>query len=387
MLPILRPIAFSARTADSRPGPGPLMRTSMFFTPHSCAARPQRSAATCAANGVDLREPLKPAWPEVAQASVLPWRSVMVTMVLLKDAWMCAIPSDTFFLTFLRARAEAVCWSSWRVGALRLAIAYIPLRCLAGLNIEFDGCLTRAFARPGVSAGALTPRGKSLAMARAAVAAEVDQALDRHLHLAAQVALDGELLHVLAQAVELGVGQILDLARALHAGGGADRLRARATDAEDRGQRDLGVLVIRDVDTCNACHVFVPCAEPAIIAALTRCYQPWRCLCRGSAQITRTTPLRRTILHLRQIFFTEAITFITASLCSKGDPTLGQIVRRHLHGHLVTRQDADVIHAHPPGDEGVDRVPVLQLYSEGCVRQVLHYLPLHLDHIFLRHAR
>jgi hypothetical protein len=109
MLPIFRPMAFSARTADSRPGPGPLMRTSMFFTPHSCAARPQRSAATCAANGVDLREPLKPAWPEVAQASVLPWRSVMVTMVLLKDAWMWAMPSDTFFLTFLRARAEAVC--------------------------------------------------------------------------------------------------------------------------------------------------------------------------------------------------------------------------------------------------------------------------------------
>src|ERR1041384_3830570 len=58
MLPILRPIAFSARTADSRPGPGPLMRTSMFLTPHSCAARPQRSAATCAANRVDMREAL-----------------------------------------------------------------------------------------------------------------------------------------------------------------------------------------------------------------------------------------------------------------------------------------------------------------------------------------
>jgi hypothetical protein len=66
----------------------------MFFTPHSCAARPARSAATCAANGVDLREPLKPAWPEVAQDSVLPWRSVMVTMVLLNDAWMCDVLLD-----------------------------------------------------------------------------------------------------------------------------------------------------------------------------------------------------------------------------------------------------------------------------------------------------
>src|SRR5882762_3847855 len=124
MLEIFSPTALSARTADSRPGPGPLMRTSMFFTPHSCAARPARSAATCAANGVDLRDPLNPAFPDVAQERVLPCRSVMVTMVLLNDACTCAMPSATFFLTFLRARAEAVCCNSWRVGAFRLAIRY-----------------------------------------------------------------------------------------------------------------------------------------------------------------------------------------------------------------------------------------------------------------------
>src|SRR6476661_122819 len=152
MLPILRPIALSARTADSRPGPGPLIRTSMFFTPHSCAARPQRSAATCAANGVDLREPLKPALPEVAQASVLPWRSVIVTMVLLNEAWICAIPSATFFLTFLRARAAAVCCSSWRVGAFLLAIRLGGLPCW---YVEFDGGLARSLARARVGARAL----------------------------------------------------------------------------------------------------------------------------------------------------------------------------------------------------------------------------------------
>jgi hypothetical protein len=46
----------------------------------------------------------------------------MVTMVLLNDAWICAMPSATFFLTFFRARAEAVCCSSWRVGAFLLAM-------------------------------------------------------------------------------------------------------------------------------------------------------------------------------------------------------------------------------------------------------------------------
>src|SRR5690606_14577474 len=101
---ILMPSAFRARTEDSRPGPRPLIWTPRLLMPQSWAARPAASAATRAANGVDLREPLKPAPPGVAQASALPWRSVIVMIVLLKDAWMCAMPSETFFLTFLRTR-------------------------------------------------------------------------------------------------------------------------------------------------------------------------------------------------------------------------------------------------------------------------------------------
>src|SRR3954451_17889018 len=112
MLVIFRPQLLRARTADSRPGPGPPTRTSTFFTPCSCAAVPAFSAATCAANGVLLREPRKPQPPEVAQDSVLPWRSVMVMIVLLKEAWTCAIASSTFlraFFGFLAALAAFCC--------------------------------------------------------------------------------------------------------------------------------------------------------------------------------------------------------------------------------------------------------------------------------------
>src|SRR3990167_1189077 len=101
------PSAASARTDDSRPGPGPLISTSRFLMPCSMAARPATSEATWAANGVDLREPLKPWPPDEAQDSALPWRSVMVMMVLLIDACTCAIPSATFLRTFLRTRADA----------------------------------------------------------------------------------------------------------------------------------------------------------------------------------------------------------------------------------------------------------------------------------------
>src|SRR6476660_10483280 len=107
MLVIFRPQLLRARTADSRPGPGPPTRTSTFFTPCSCAALPAFSAATWAANGVDLREPRKPQPPEVAQESVFPWRSVIVMMVLLKDACTCAIASSTFLRAFLGFFAPA----------------------------------------------------------------------------------------------------------------------------------------------------------------------------------------------------------------------------------------------------------------------------------------
>jgi hypothetical protein len=43
---------------------------------------------TCAANGVDLREPLKPAPPADSHAITLPSRSVRATIVLLNDVLM-----------------------------------------------------------------------------------------------------------------------------------------------------------------------------------------------------------------------------------------------------------------------------------------------------------
>src|SRR5580658_4086487 len=118
ILVIFSPQVFNARTADSRPGPGPPTRTSTFFRPCSCAATPAFSAATCAANGVLLREPRKPQPPEVAQESVLPCRSVMVMIVLLKEACTCAIASSTFLRAFLGF-----------FGAAEAAAGAVPLCC------------------------------------------------------------------------------------------------------------------------------------------------------------------------------------------------------------------------------------------------------------------
>ncbi len=99
---------------DSRPEPGPLTRTSTRFIPWSIALRAQASAVCCAANGVDFRDPVN-VMPAFAQATVLPFKSVIVIIVLLKVAWIWAIPSGTFLRSLLLPRKT--------VSPLRLGLA------------------------------------------------------------------------------------------------------------------------------------------------------------------------------------------------------------------------------------------------------------------------
>src|SRR3954467_4452734 len=159
IVPTSRPAACSERIAVSRPEPGPLTKTSTFFMPCSCALRAAFSAAICAANGVDLREPLKPTWPADAQLITLPFGSGIETIVLLNVLLMCAAPCATFFFSLRRtflapAAARALGGMSlrflpdqWPDAARRRAIApALPGRCdgaphgllLAGLLLAGD---------------------------------------------------------------------------------------------------------------------------------------------------------------------------------------------------------------------------------------------------------
>src|SRR4029079_15370541 len=97
---MMNPDDCKARSADSRPDPGPETSTSNVRTPCSVAFLPASSAAICAAYGVDLRDPLKPINPDDDQEIVLPCASVMVIIVLLKLEFPCATPD----LMFLRSR-------------------------------------------------------------------------------------------------------------------------------------------------------------------------------------------------------------------------------------------------------------------------------------------
>src|SRR5690242_21877773 len=97
---ILDRAALRARCALSRPAPGPLTYAVTLRTPCSIAFFAASSAASCAANGVDLREPLRPHVPALDHATTLPLTSVIETIVLLNVAEMWATPVWMFFRTF-----------------------------------------------------------------------------------------------------------------------------------------------------------------------------------------------------------------------------------------------------------------------------------------------
>src|SRR5580698_3066678 len=92
------PAVDRARTADSRPAPGPLTATSTVRKPDSFALFAAVNDACCAANGVPLRDPRKPSEPELDHEITLPMGSVMVTIVLLNDActWTRPIGTERF---------------------------------------------------------------------------------------------------------------------------------------------------------------------------------------------------------------------------------------------------------------------------------------------------
>src|SRR5690606_22825970 len=89
---------------------------------------------------------------------------------------------------------------------------------------------------------------------QAAVATQIHQALDLHIHFTTQIAFGIHLGNFATQLFDLLVSQILDFRSRVYTGSGTDFLCSGATNTIDVGQRDNSVLVIRNVNACNTGH-------------------------------------------------------------------------------------------------------------------------------------
>src|SRR5699024_3893034 len=119
-----------------------------------------------------------------------------------------------------------------------------------------DGTLG-TLAGTGVGLGPLAANGQPLAVADAAVAADLGQALDVHRHVAAQVALHGVLVaNDLTQLGLVLLGQVLHAGVRVDSGLGQDLVGAGAPNAVDISEADLNSLLSRQVNTGNTSHSY-----------------------------------------------------------------------------------------------------------------------------------
>jgi hypothetical protein len=100
----------------------------------------------------------------------------------------------------------------------------------------------------------LSAKRQATAMPYSPVAAQIHEAFDVHRDLATQVTFHGELPDLSTKLVDLFFRQILNPSVGRNTCNYTDICRAGGSNPVNRGQRDYGVLAIRDIDACYSGH-------------------------------------------------------------------------------------------------------------------------------------
>src|SRR5690606_34856152 len=140
------------------------------------------------------------------------------------------------------------------LGGLRTCLSHVSSSLLRRPLLAGDRT-ARALAGARVGLRRLTAHGQAAAVTQAAVAADVHQPLDVWLDLATEVPVDFELaVDDLAQAADLGLGEVLDPGVGRDLGLAEDDAGARSADAVDVWECRLYALVAREVDARDPSH-------------------------------------------------------------------------------------------------------------------------------------
>jgi hypothetical protein len=172
------------------------------------------------------------------------------------------------------------------------------------------------------------------------------------------------------------VGQVLDLLGISNAACFADLASAGATDAEDGGQANFGMLMRRNVDASDTCHVRpLKLLQSTLALLVTRIGtdHAHNALAPDDFAVAANFLDRSRNFHLILLKLclipsensTAKPRLYHNLLCPEHNPRPTQVVGRQLNRDLVTREDADVVHPHLSRNMPENHMPVFQLDPEG----------------------
>jgi hypothetical protein len=201
----------------------------------------------------------------------------------------------------------------------------------------------------------------------AAVRPDLGEPLDRLLPLAPQVSLDLEVrVDVVTELGDLFVGEVLDLRVGAEAELDGDLTSGRLADPVDVRQPDLEPLLVRKVDSGDACD---GSALPLLVPRV------------GADDHGRAVPLDHAAALAHGL--DGRTDFHLSSAMPVGDPTAVEIVGAQLDLDLVAREDPDVVLPHLPRDGREHRVAPVELHPEHRARERFDDLAFNLDLLFL----
>jgi hypothetical protein len=217
----------------------------MVLTPCSIALLAACSAASWAAKGVLLRDPLNPTLPALAQVMTFPLTSVIVTIVLLKVDWIWATPFWIFRRSFFFA-------PELFTGDILPPLSLLPAHLAP-----------RSFTGAGIGVSALAARRQRASMAKTPVSPQVHQSFDVHGNFPPQIPFDFQiaLIDDLTDFRYFGVGQLVCLALQVNLGLFQKLASRRATDAVNVSQSNFNNFISGKINPCNARHTYLlfPC--------------------------------------------------------------------------------------------------------------------------------
>src|SRR5262249_23648085 len=98
----------------------------------------------------------------------------------------------------------------------------------------------------------------------------------------------------------------------------------------------------------------------------------------------QSSPIQRTTRSERTASTSRTAAKSSSSPMAIHDPRAIEVIRRDLHAHAITRQDADPETAHLAGHVAEHLVAVVELHPEHRVRERLDDFAFELDLLFLR---